>query len=44
MTTIPTGFPSWLGKNSTMTKRARLLREFGGHMQATLAPLTLPYP
>jgi len=28
------GFPSWLGKNSTMTKRARLLREFGGHMQA----------
>eukprot|EP00964_Phaeocystis_antarctica_P097063 scaffold63257_cov59-Phaeocystis_antarctica.AAC.1 len=35
------GFPSWLGKNSTMTKRARLLREFGGHMQATLTP---PHP
>ena len=40
------GFPSWLGKNSTMTKRARLLREFGGHMQAPcplpLAPCPLP--
>ena len=28
------GFPSWLGRNSTLTKRSRLLRELGGHMQA----------
>ena len=27
------GFPSWLGRNSTGTKRMRLLRELGGHMQ-----------
>ena len=33
------GFPSWLGRNSTLTKRSRLLRELGGHMQAP-APLT----
>jgi len=27
-------FPSWLGRNSTGTKRARLLRECASHMQA----------
>jgi len=28
------GFPQWLGRNSTTNKRARLLRECAGHMQA----------
>jgi replication factor C subunit 1 len=32
------GFPSWLGRNSTGTKRARLLREVSGHMQARYTP------
>ena len=31
------GFPGWLGKNSTATKRQRLLREASGHMAASVS-------